>query len=151
MSLPPGIETPATLVSSANTLSPSSVTVHYVLPSPDLAMEGVQAAVSLSPPPNKHLVLAAIMDEIITLPVSTIGHVPRRVRPLLAEVLLGECRHARLDGLWGFVRLSLLAKATLRAPPHGGKERRNDNHMWWEHSSQLDCIGGRTGTSLLFG
>ena len=96
----------------------------YVFPSPDPAMEGVQAAVSLSPPPNEHLVLAAIMDEMITLPVSTIGHIPRRVRPLLAEVLSAECRHSRLDGLCGFVWLSLLAKTTLRAPPRRGKKKR---------------------------
>ncbi len=61
-------------------------------------MEGVHAAASLLPPSNEHLALASIMDEIITLPVSTITHVPRKIRPLLAQVISTELRHARMDG-----------------------------------------------------
>ena len=64
------------------------------------------------------------MDEIITLPVSTIVHIPKKVRPLLAQVFSSEFRHARFDGLWGFARLFLLAKAVLRSPPRGGRKKR---------------------------
>ena len=64
------------------------------------------------------------MHDIITLPVSTISHVPRKVRPLLAQVISTELRHARVNGLWGFTRLSLLPKAVLRPPPSCGKKKR---------------------------
>ena len=64
------------------------------------------------------------MHEIFTLPVSTISHVPRKVRPLLAQVITTELQHARLDGLWGFTRLSLFPKAVLRPPPRGGRKKR---------------------------
>ena len=63
------------------------------------------------------------MDDIVTLPVSTITHIPRKVRPLVAQVLTAELRHACQNGLWGFVRLSLLPKAVLRTPPRGGKKK----------------------------
>ena len=64
------------------------------------------------------------MEEVLTLPVPTISHVPRKARPLLSHVLTTELRHARQDGLGGFVRLSLIAKATLRTPPRGGRRKR---------------------------
>ena len=64
------------------------------------------------------------MDEIFTLPVSTISHVPHKVRPLLVQVITTELQHARLDGLWGFTRLFLFPKAVLRPPPRGGRKKR---------------------------
>jgi len=66
----------------------------------------------------------AIMDEIVTLPVGTVTHVPRSVRAQLAVVLTDCLRAARLEGLWGFVRLMLVAKAVLRSPPRGGRRKR---------------------------
>ena len=64
------------------------------------------------------------MDEIFTLPVSTISHVPHKVRPLLVQVITTELQHARLDGLWGFTRLFLFPKAVLRPPLRGGRKKR---------------------------
>ena len=65
----------------------------------------------------------AIMEEIAVLPVGTVAHVPCVARSLLSTVL-GDClRCARCEGIWGFVRLMLLAKATLRSPPRGGRKK----------------------------
>ena len=64
------------------------------------------------------------MDEMVTLPVGTVAHVPRAARTILASVLADCLRAARNEGLWGFVRLMLLAKATLRSPPRGGRKKR---------------------------
>ena len=83
------------------------------------------------------------MEEVLTLPVPTISHVPHKARPLLSHVLTTELRHARQDGLGGFVRLSLLAKATLRTPPRGG----GGNVTQLLPISPPDSAGGRRGTS----
>ena len=94
-------------------------------PPHDLAFAGVQAAASISPSPAyESLIFSSIIHDIITLPVSTISHVPRKVRPLLAQVISTELRHVRVNGLWGFTCLSLLPKAILRPPPRGGKKKR---------------------------
>jgi len=69
-------------------------------------------------------VLSAVMDDILSLPVSTITHIPRAVRPRLAEVLTAELRNGHSAGPWGVVRLWLFAKAVLRVPPRGGRKKR---------------------------
>ena len=115
---------------SLRPLSASSVIVTITmistcLPPHDLVLAGVQAAASISPPPvYESLIFSSVMHEIFTLPVSTISHVPRKVRPLLGQVIITELQHARLDGLWGFTRLSLFPKAVLRPPPRGGRKKR---------------------------
>ena len=90
----------------------------------DPALVGIQAASFGSPPGNETSIFTSIMNEIITLPVSTITHIPRNVRPLLAQVFCKELQHACKDDIWGFVRLSLLPKAVLRPPPRGGRKKR---------------------------
>ena len=102
-----------------------SVPVTASLPYSDLVLAGIQAAASpVSPSFNDLVAFSALMNDIITLPVSTISHIPRKVRPLVAQVLTAELRHACRDGIWGFVRLSLFPKAVLRTPPRGGKKKR---------------------------
>ena len=81
------------------------------------------------------------MNDIITLPVSTISHIPRKVR---AQVLTAELHHACQNGIWGFVCLSLFPKAVLRTPPRGGKK----NNMWLGYSFHHVYIGGGKGTWL---
>ena len=63
------------------------------------------------------------MDEIVTLPVGTVTHLPRAACTMLASVLAHFFRAAGSEGLLGFVRLMLLAKATLRSPPRGGQKK----------------------------
>ena len=41
------------------------------------------------------------MDETISLPVTTVAHIPRYVRPELGKILAEELKHASKDGLWG--------------------------------------------------
>ena len=93
----------------------------------DLAWKGMQAAsdfLSGSTVIDKNGVFEAVMDDIVSLPVQTIAHISKSVRPLLAEVLMNEPRHAQYGGIWGFVRLFAFAKATLRLPPRGGRRKR---------------------------
>ena len=59
------------------------------------------------------LICSAVLEEALTLPISTIAHIPRSVRPLLATVIAAELRHAHSGNTWGFVRLQLFAKAVL--------------------------------------
>ena len=87
-------------------------------------------------------IVSAILEEALTTPVSTIAHIPRSVRPLLATVLAIELRHAHSGNIWGFVRLQFFAKAVLRSPPQGGRKRRyviqslisNRLHRWQEEN-----------------
>ena len=107
----------------------------------------------------------AIMDEIVTLPVGTVAHVPRAARTILASVLADCLRAARNEGLWGFVRLMLLAKATLRSPPRGGRKKRyavgasivarlkrwqqgDLVALWQEARAEGKHRGNRSGTEL---
>ena len=73
---------------------------------------------------NETVLFQALMNEIITLPVTTVVHIPRSVRPLLAQVLSSELSHACLHGIWGFARFHLFAKAVLRCSPRGGRKKR---------------------------
>ena len=63
------------------------------------------------------------MNKVFTLPVSTIFYVPRSVRPLSANVISTELRHAWPDGIWGFACLSLLPKAVLCTPSRGERKK----------------------------
>ena len=93
----------------------------------DLALKGMQAASDFllgSTVIDENGVFEAVMDDIVRLPVQTIAHVSKSVRPLLAEVLMNELKHAQYGGIWGFVRSSVFAKATLRLPPRGGRRKR---------------------------
>ena len=54
------------------------------------------------------------MKEAVTLPVYSIVHVPRSVRPLLAQVLTIELEHRYSDGFWGFERSFIFSKCILR-------------------------------------
>ena len=80
---------------------------------------GVAAAANrLSQPTvDDNTAFCAIMEEIAVLPVGTLTHVPRVARSLLSTVLCDCLRAAGCEGICGFVRLMLLAKATLRSPP----------------------------------
>ena len=90
----------------------------------DLVLEGIRAAATLvSPVDNESAIFSAVMNEIMTLHVDTVSHIPRSVRPLLAQVLAVKLRHACSGGLWGFVRFFLFAKAVLRLPHRGGRKR----------------------------
>ena len=92
----------------------------------DIVLTGIKAAALLSSPDGKYLdVFNAVMNEISTLPVYTVSHIPRSVRPLLSEVLSVALRHAYADGLWGFVRLIVFAKSVLRAPSRRGRKKRH--------------------------
>ena len=84
----------------------------------DLALEGVKAAAQHGCPSCllESDTFQAIMTETSSLQVTSINHIPKRVRPLLSEILAGEFQQSVNSHLWGFVRLSLFAKAVLRPP-----------------------------------
>ena len=70
------------------------------------------------------------MNEAVTLSVYSVAHVPRSVRPLLAQVLAIELEHGYSDGFWGFVRLFIFAKCILRTPPRGGRKKDMLFHLY---------------------
>ena len=81
--------------------------------------------------------------QIFNLPRSSVVHIPRSVRPLLAKVLSTELRNAA-SSLWGFVRLFLFAKVVLRLPPFRQRRRRfvlasmlMERLHVWSHSDGL--------------
>ena len=83
--------------------------------SADIVLKAIRSAERICCHLQQEFILfQAFMNEIMTLPIITICHIPRCVRPLFAEVLAKELRHATYDGVWGFARLSLLPKVVLR-------------------------------------
>ena len=92
----------------------------------DLALEDVKAASNLNCQSglNEADVFQTIMDEISTLPVTSVCHIPCGVRCLLAEILSFEFQQAVRSNLWGFVRLPFFAKAVLSPPPRGGGQEK---------------------------
>ena len=60
-------------------------------------------------------VFTFMMDHVMVCPVSTIAHVPRSVRPLLARILSVEL-HKACSSVWAFVLLTMFTKAVLRIP-----------------------------------
>ena len=93
----------------------------------DIVLRGLNAASELLTGvtiKDEDTVFHAVMDEIISIQVQTVAHIPKSVRPLLAEILASELQQAQFNGIWGFVRLFALVKAALRLPPRGGKRKR---------------------------
>ena len=92
----------------------------------DIVLEGIEAATTLGKPHgDEEETLSSVRREIATLPVNTIMHVPASARPLLAQVLADEFNHCNSkNGIWGFTRLFMFAKAVLRFPPRGGRSKR---------------------------
>ena len=113
-------------LSSTSEFSSSTASRHLPDCQRDPALAGVAAAAArqLQGTADDDQAFQAIMEEIATLPVGTVTHVPRAVRSTLAAVLSDCLRAARVEGIWGFVRLSMLAKAVLRSPPRGGRRKR---------------------------
>jgi len=88
-----------------------------------LGLNSVESRSFHGPSALESEVLDFMMDNIMVCPVSTIAHVPRSVRPLLARVLSIELRKA-CSSIWGFVRLSMFAKLVLRTPSTSRSQRR---------------------------
>ena len=124
MPLPPG----APISNTAPPFQSLPVPSHVFLDNRDPLSVGLFAAASLkfpgSPIVTEFQAFSAIMEEIVVSPISTILHVPRSVRPLLAETLATELRRACSYNVWGTVRLHLLPKAILRSPPVSVKKKR---------------------------
>jgi len=104
---------------------PSSLNSFTSIPSDplELALLSASACSFIGPPHLESESLSAVLDAVLTSPVSTVVHIPRSVRPLLAKVLSTEFRSASTS-IWGFVRLFLFAKAVLRMPPFRQRRRR---------------------------
>jgi len=83
-------------------------------------------------------VLNVLLDHVMICSVTTVSHIPRSVRPLLAHVLSIEFQKA-CTSVWGFVRLFIFAKVVLYVPSnHSNRRRRcvissvllDRLHMW---------------------
>ena len=71
-------------------------------------------------------VFDAVMNEVMSLPIFTVVHVPKSVRPLLAEVLSQKFQLSVSHGAVGFMRLFAFTKSVLCVPSHGGKKRHHN-------------------------
>ena len=92
----------------------------------DIVLNGLSAAAALDSGVSfNSSTCDAVMNEVMTLPVFTVAHVPKSVRPLLAEVLSTEFRLCATEGVLGFMRLYVFPKSVLRVPPRGGKKKRH--------------------------
>ncbi|XP_062510283.1 uncharacterized protein LOC134186046 [Corticium candelabrum] len=102
--------------------SPSSM--ESLPDSTGLVLEAIKWAEKLSCRSDcESTLFSSLMNEIISLPVTTVMHIPHSARSELAEVFAAELKHASVDGLWGFARFFLFSKAVLRCPPRGGKKK----------------------------
>ena len=115
-----------TLTLLSNSSSHAATTTPVDLDGSDPPTVVLSAATSLGfcipPGLTEHQAFTAIMEEIIVSPISTISHIPRSVRPLLAETLTSELRLACSGNVWGAVLLQLFAKTVLRAPPTNARK-----------------------------
>ena len=125
-----------------------------------LVLEAIKWAEKLSCHSDcESTLFSSLMNEIISLTVTTVMHIPRSVCPELAEVFAAELKHASVDGLWGFARFFLFSKAVLRCPPRGGKKKRvivktillsrirrwkeGDLVFLWEEARLDSCCSGK--------
>ena len=79
----------------------------------DLVLKGMRAAADLrigTTINDEEAVFRAVMNEVVSLQVQTVAHVPKSVRPLLAEILAGELQHACFSGICFFSVSLLLPK-----------------------------------------
>ena len=90
-------------LSSTSEFSSSTASRHLPDCQSDPALAGVAAAAArqLQGTADDDQAFQAIMEEIATLPVGTVTHVPRAVRSMLAVVLSDCLRAARVEGIWG--------------------------------------------------
>ena len=72
-------------------------TFFSLVPPSDLDLVGIQATTALSNPPNKLIVFHYIMDEVMTLTVFTVSHVPCKVHLALSKVSSSELHDTHLD------------------------------------------------------
>ena len=134
--LKPGQHCNAPLVSASDLPAVFSIQLPPSSPSPplvtstnipsdplELALLSASACSFIGPPNLESGGLTVLMEAVMVCPVSTVVHIPRSVRPLLAKVLSTELRNAT-SSLWGFVRLFLFAKVVLRMPPFRQRRRR---------------------------
>ena len=114
----------SSLRNSSSSTPQATPTTPVDLSSHDPATVGLSAAASLefhnSP---EHQAFTALMEEIVVSPISTISHVPRSVRLLLAKTLTSELHLACSGNVWGAIRLQLFAKVVLHAPPVNARKR----------------------------
>ena len=105
--------------------SPPSLAFSTSIPSDPLELALLSASVCsfIDPTHVESEALSVVMNYVMTCPVSTVVHIPRSVRPLLARILSTEFRNA-ISSVWGFMRLFLFAKLALRMPPLRQHRRR---------------------------
>ena len=100
--------------SSGPTSSSSATHSAPDLSTKDMLSIAIQAAVDCHIPSEysclESTIFNTIMTTLFSLPVHTVRHVPRAVRPLLASALCREFSLSVRHGLWGFVHLLLLPK-----------------------------------------
>ena len=76
-----------------------------------------------STPEIESAILEVMTIEAASLSVSTISHIPRSARPLVAQVLAAKFNNSVCNNLWGFARIFILAKSELRSSVRGGKKK----------------------------
>ena len=69
----------------------------------------------------------SVLDQVVSLSILTIAHVPRSCQPLLGQILHVELQ----QGIWGVMHLLMFAKVTLRQPPYNKKKQRYSNLKKW--------------------
>ena len=88
----------------------------------------IQAAVDCQISTEYHQFETRIFDTFMAtlfcLPVYTVRHIPRMVRPLLASALCHEFSLSVNHGLWGFACVLMFPKLVLRFPPCAGHKKR---------------------------
>ena len=63
------------------------------------------------------------MTTLFCLPVHTVRHFPRMVRPFLASALCHKFSLSLNHGLWGIARVLMFPKLVLRSPPRAGRKK----------------------------
>ena len=89
-------------ISLPETSDPSASSTGQNVVVDDLALEGIRAATTLSyhsSDLDESAVFFSAMNEISTLPVHSVLHIPKSIRPLFSQVLAREIKHAFQDGI----------------------------------------------------
>ena len=92
----------------------SSATSHetcYTRHVDDIVLKGMKTASELLDGvtiADEDVVFHTVMSEIVSLQVQTVAHVPKSVRPLLAEIMANELQHAQFNTAFGVLSVSSL-------------------------------------------